>query len=102
MLNGTSNIAGSVLDNGTLTLGTSDSLDVIASVNPASTGLFVLTNASILEVAADTGTGNKISFLGASGGKLIVDTVAQFGTNVGGTLYRGRSWRTSGRSIRST
>lgn len=88
-LNGTSNSAASVLDNGTLTLGASDSLDVSASVNSASAGLFVLTNASLLEVAADTGAGNQISFLGASGDKLIVDAVASFGTNVGLSTYTG-------------
>jgi hypothetical protein len=89
VLNGTSSIAASVLDSGTLTLGASAGLHVIASVNPASTGLFVLTNASMLEVAADTGTGNKISFLGASGDALVVDAVAQFGTNVGSVSYTG-------------
>ena len=89
VLNGTSSIAASVLDSGTLTLGASAGLHVIASVNPASTGLFVLTNASMLEVAADTGTGNKIGFLGASGDALVVDAVAQFGTNVGSVWYTG-------------
>ena len=88
-LNGSSSTAGTVLDNGTLTIGASDSLRVSASVNPASTGLFVLTNASLLEVAADTGAHSQISFLGTSGDKLVVDAVASFGTNVGLGTYTG-------------
>ena len=51
--------------------------------------MFVLTNASLLEVAADTGGSNQIDFLGASGDKLVVDAVASFGTNVGTTSYTG-------------
>jgi hypothetical protein len=88
-LNGAANTAASVLDNGTLNLGASHSLDVTGSVNPASTGIFVLTNASLLEVAADTGASNKINFLGTSGDKLVVNAVAHFGTNVGLGTYTG-------------
>jgi hypothetical protein len=88
-LNGASNTAVSVLNKGTLVLGTNDSLDVTGSVNVASTGLFVLNNASLLEVAADTGASNAISFLGASGDKLVVDAVGQFGSKVGLDAYTG-------------
>ena len=88
-LNGTSNTAASVLNNGTLVLGANDSLDVTGSVNVASTGLFVLNNVSLLELAADTGASNAISFMGASGDKLVVDTVGQFGSKVGLGTYTG-------------
>ena len=88
-LNGVANSIGTVLNNGTVNIGASDSLTVTGSVNPGSTGLFVLTNASLMEVKADTGVNNKISFLGASGDKLVVDAVANFGTNVGSPSYSG-------------
>jgi hypothetical protein len=89
VLNGTSNTAGLVLNNGTLTVGASDSLHVTVSVNPASTGLFVLNNASLLEIKADTGANSQISFLGGSGDKLVLDAVALFGTHVGFGTYTG-------------
>jgi hypothetical protein len=88
-LNGTASTAGSVLNDGTVTIGASDSLDVTGSINAASSGLFVLTNASLLEVAADTGGNNQISFLGTSGDKLLVDAVGSFGANVGLISYTG-------------
>ena len=49
----------------------------------------MLTNVSLLEIGADTGANNKISFLGASGDRLVVDAAAQFGTNVGLGTYTG-------------
>ncbi len=88
-LNGTGNSQASMLDNGTVNIGGSDSLDVTGSVGSSSTGLFVLTNASLLEVAADTGGSSQISFLGASGDKLVVDAVGSFGSNVGTTSCTG-------------
>ncbi len=89
VLDGTSSNASSVLDNGTLIVGASGTLDVSGSINPTSAGLFVLTNASLLEVAADTAASTRISFLGASGDRLVVDFVGQFGTNVGLGTYAG-------------
>ena len=88
-LNGASNTTASVLNKGSLVLGANDSLDVTGSVNVASTGLFVLNNAALLELAADTGASNAISFLGASGDKLVVDTVGQLGSKVGLGAYTG-------------
>jgi hypothetical protein len=88
-LNGTSNSQPTVLNNSAITIGASDSLDVTISVNASSTGLFLLTNASLLEVAADTGGSNQVSFLGASGDKLVVDAASLFGSNVGSTSYTG-------------
>jgi hypothetical protein len=88
-LTGSGSIAASLLDDGTVTVGASGSLDVTGSIDPASFGLFVLTNASLLEVAADTGPDNQISFLGASGEKLAIDAVAQFGSNIGLVNYSG-------------
>ena len=49
----------------------------------------MLTNASLLEVAADTAASSKISFLGTSGDTLVVDFVGQFGTNIGSSSYTG-------------
>ena len=88
-LNGASNTAASVLNRGTLVLGANNSLDVTGSVNVASNGLFILNNVSLLELAADTGASNAISFMGASGGTLVVDTVGQFGSKVGLGTYAG-------------
>jgi len=56
-------------------------------VNAASTGVFLLNNSSVLEVAVDKGTSNKMSFIGT--GQLSVDAVAQFGNNVGLGTYTG-------------
>jgi hypothetical protein len=88
-LNGTTNSTKSMLNSGTVTIGASDSLTVTGAVDPVSTGIFVLTNASLLEVKADTGATNKISFLGVSGDTLTVDAVASFGTGIGTAAYTG-------------
>jgi hypothetical protein len=88
-LNGASNAAAFVLNKGIVAIGAAGSLHLTGSVNPASTGLFVLTNAALLEVAADTGASNQISFLGTSGDKLVIDVVGQFGGNVGLGTYTG-------------
>jgi hypothetical protein len=87
-LNGASNNASTVLDNGTLSIGTGDKLDVIGSVGAASTGVFNLNNGSDLEVAVDTGASNRMSFIGSSD-TLTIDSVAQFGSNVGLSTYAG-------------
>ena len=88
-LNGVANTVGSVLNNGRVTIGASDSLVVTGTLDPPTPGLYVLTNASFLEAAAAAGSNNQISFLGASGDRLVVDAVAQFGTNVGHVTYAG-------------
>ena len=76
-----------VRDNGTITVGTDDSLHVTGSVDPASTGVFSLSANAILEVLADTGAGTKIDFL--SGAKLVVDVAGEFGSNIGLPAYTG-------------
>ncbi len=43
----------------------------------------------MLEVAADTGASNAISFLGTSDDRLVIDAVGQFGGNVGLGSYTG-------------
>jgi len=58
-------------------------------VDAAGNGVFILNDASMLEVAADTGTAGKIQFLGPGGGTLTVDHVGLFGTNVGLANYAG-------------
>ena len=79
------NSAATVLDNGTLNI--TGSLDASTAVDPTSSGLFQLQTGSTLEVAAATGAGTKINFLGSS--ELIVDNAASFGTNVGTASYAG-------------
>lgn len=81
------NTAGTVLNNGTLAIGDGASLGVTVSVDLASTGLFVLGSNALLEIAADTGSGNQIAFLGPS--SMIIDTASQFGANVGQSNYTG-------------
>ena len=86
-LTGATGTAATVTNNGTVSLGVGDNLDVTGSVNAASTGVFLLNNSSVLEVAVDKGTSNKMSFIGT--GQLSVDAVAQFGNNVGLGTYTG-------------
>ena len=86
-LTGATGTATTVTNNGTVSLGVGDNLDVTGSVNAASTGVFLLNNSSVLEVAVDKGTSNKMSFIGT--GQLSVDAVAQFGNNVGLGTYTG-------------
>ncbi|MBS0643701.1 MAG: hypothetical protein JSS43_27890 [Proteobacteria bacterium] len=87
-LNGSTNTAASVINNGTVSIGASDTLTVTGSVAAASSGIFILNNAAVLEVAADTGNANRMSFIGSTS-RLIVDAVASFGTNVGQASYTG-------------
>ena len=86
-LTGAVNSATKVTDNGTVSIGVGDTLTVTGSVDPASTGVFLLNNSSVLDVAVDKGTSNKMSFIGT--GKLSVDAIAQFGNNIGTTSYTG-------------
>jgi hypothetical protein len=81
------NTAATVLNNGTLAIAAGGSLDLTAAADPASAGLFVLNANSLLEVAADVGSGNQMSFLGAS--EAIIDAASLFGTNVGQSTYTG-------------
>jgi hypothetical protein len=64
------------------------SLDVTSAVDPSSSGYFLLTSQSTLEIAAYLGTGLKIQFIGSSN-KLTVDNTANFGLNVGSASYAG-------------
>ena len=80
------NIAPTVLDNGTVSI--TGSLDVSTAIDPSSTGLFQLGNGAMLEVAAATGTQTQINFQGSTS-ELIIDNAASFGTNVGTASYAG-------------
>jgi hypothetical protein len=82
-----SNTAGTVANNGTLALGAHAHLAVTSAIDPASTGVFQLNSSSLLEVAANVGSGDRISFLGSS--ETIVDKASLFGTNVGQQNYTG-------------
>jgi fibronectin-binding autotransporter adhesin len=84
-LTGAVNSATTVKDNGTVSIGVGDKLTVTGAVDPASTGVFLLNNSSVLDVAVDKGTSNKMSFIGT--GRLAVDAIAQFGNNIGTTSY---------------
>ena len=79
------NTAPTVLDDGTLSI--AGLLDATTALDPTSTGLFQLQTGGTLEVAAATGAGTQVKFLGSS--ELIVDSVSSFGTNVGTPSYVG-------------
>jgi hypothetical protein len=78
-----------VLDNGFILVG--GSLDVSSAVDPTSSGIFFLTGKSDLEIASILGGANlKIQFVGSnSSNRLIIDSAAQFGENVGSSSYVG-------------
>jgi hypothetical protein len=82
-----SNTAGTVMNNGTLALGANANLTVTDAVKPASAGVFQLNSNSLLEIAANVGSGDRISFLGSS--ETIIDKASLFGTNVGQQNYAG-------------
>jgi len=75
------------VNNGTLVLGANASLTVTGAIDPTSTGVFQLNSSSLLEIAANVGSGDRISFLGSS--ETIVDKASLFGTNVGQQNYAG-------------
>ena len=87
LLIGAGTLMGTMANAGTVEA-TGGTLDLTGSVDPASTGLFTINTASLLEIAADTGAGNTMSFIGSSG-ELAIDAVAQFGTHVGQASYTG-------------
>ena len=89
---GGANTASSIVDNGTLSI--TGSLDATTALDPSSSGLFQLQTGSTLEVAAATGAGTRINFLGNS--ELIVDNVASFGSNVGSSSYAGTQLQSFG------
>jgi hypothetical protein len=74
------------VNNGTLALGANAHLTVTGAIDPASTGVFQLNSNSLLEVAANVGSGDRISFLGSS--ETIIDKASLFGT-VGQQGYTG-------------
>ena len=83
---GTGTIAKSLIDNGTIeALG--GTLVVAGTVDPSSSGIFILGNNSALEISADLGTSNSMSFMTA--GTLTIDAATQFGIGVGTTSYTG-------------
>ena len=83
-MTGTNTIA-TVLDTGTLSV--AGFLDLSASIDPTSSGLFQLTNSASLEVAAALGTNTKISF--STNSDLLIDNTRSFGVNVGTSNYAG-------------
>jgi hypothetical protein len=66
LLIGTGTLLGTMANAGTVEA-TGGTLDLTGSVDPASTGLFTINTASRPEIAADTGAGNTMSFIGSSG-----------------------------------
>ena len=87
LLIGTGTLMGTMANAGTVEA-TGGTLDLAGSVDPASSGLFAINTASLLEIAADTGTTNTMRLIGSSG-ELAIDAVAQFGTHVGQASYTG-------------
>jgi hypothetical protein len=76
-------------DNGTLQVANGGSLDVSVAVDSRSTGTFDIQDNATLEVAAMTGSGASIAFLGADSSSLIADAASSFGLHIGGTTYTG-------------
>jgi P pilus assembly chaperone PapD len=85
-LSGKNSIA-TIQNSGTLSIANSGSLTVTTAVDPASAGVFDLGSNSLLEIAANTGSGDQIAFLSAS--KIIIDKASSFGSNVGTANYTG-------------
>jgi len=87
-LSGTNSVA-NIVDNGFINV--AGSLDVSSAVDPTSSGAFLLTGQSNLEIASILGGGNlKMQFIGSnSTNRLIIDNAAQFGENVGTPSYVG-------------
>jgi hypothetical protein len=76
-LTGANTIA-TLANDGTLTIGGGGTLDVTSAVAPASDGLCQLDSNAVLDLAANTGSGDHIRFLGAA--DLIVDAASRFGS----------------------
>ena len=74
-----------LLNKGATLISLGASLDVTNAVNPASTGLFLLTEQSTLEIAKLMGGGAQITFLGGSN-TLAIDNASKFG------LYAGNAY----------
>ena len=87
LLSGVGDTAGSVVNNGTVTLAANATLDVTGSIDATSTGIFQINASSLLTVGADSGSADKMNFLGT--GELAISAAAQFGLNVGQTTYKG-------------
>ncbi len=77
----------SLLNAGTVAIASGGSFDV-SSVDPASSGIFLLQGNASLEIAAALGSACKIQFLGTTN-KLTVDSAASFGTQIGTPSYAG-------------
>ncbi len=100
-----------LLNNGTVAIGSGDSLDISSALDPASIGIFDLTAKGSLEIGTILGANAKIAFLdptppthpilaanpnivivilgGTPANKLTIDSAASFGLNVGTPSYTG-------------
>ncbi len=76
------------LSNGGTIEANGGTLAVAGAIDPASSGVFRLDASSLLEIAADQGAQDKMSFVG-TGGELIIDAAQIFGLNVGSAAYTG-------------
>jgi hypothetical protein len=85
-LNGKNTVA-TLLNSGTLNIASGGSLTITAAIDPSSTGVFNLSSNTILEIAANVGSGDQIAFL--SPARAIIDKASLFGTNVGESTYSG-------------
>jgi hypothetical protein len=82
-----SNSAANLIDNGSVTIAAGASLTVTTAISAASMGIFQLASGATLEIAADIGAKNTMSFLASS--ELVVDNTSLFGTHVGTSAYTG-------------
>ena len=76
-----------IVNNGTLQLQNSTTLNVTVAVDAGDTGLYQLSTKSVLEIASIVGSNTQIKFLGAA--TIIADHAASFGINVGAPSYAG-------------
>jgi hypothetical protein len=63
-------------------------LDIASAVDPGCSGVFQIGTSSVLEIAADQGAADRMSFIGPSG-ELVVDDAGKFGLGVGTSAYAG-------------
>jgi len=75
------------LNDGDIGLSASATLSITGSINADSSGVFNLGLNSVLNVAADMGAQNRMSFLGSA--TLDVDNASMFGTQAAGGSYAG-------------
>ena len=82
------NSVATLVDSGSLTIASGGSLTITGTVDPASSGLFSLAGNTVLDFAADVGSGIQVAFQGPTGVLELADiaggAVRQFGGTIAG------------------